>query len=264
MINRRLLLAAPVFLASLLPLSAQAADTFVVGAYPSNPPWEFINESGNYEGFEIDVAREVARRLGMEIRFENLGFQALFAATSSGRIDGAVSSISITEERLKNQSFTQPYYDSDGTIIGRDGSDISSLEDLKGKTIGVVAATTGAAWADANKDRYGIAEVVSYSAQQDLLLDVRNGRIDGGAGEIAGFQYAMTKTPGLKILVRIPTGERFAMMMKKDHPLLQKVNAAMTEMKKDGTMAKIHEKWFGVAPTEGTSTVVPSDVPTLK
>ena len=239
-----------------------AAQTLVVGAYPSNPPWEFINEQNEYHGFEIDVAREVAERLGMDVEFENLGFQALFAATASGRIDAAVSSISVTPERLENQSFTQPYYDSDGAIVGREGQGIDSLEDLEGKTIGVVAATTGAAWAEENAERLGIAEVVSYRAQQDLLLDAANGRIAGGAGEVAGFQYAIRQMPGLEILLRIPTGERFAMMMRKNHPLLPEINQALSEMKRDGTMAAIHEKWFGVPPDEGTSTVEPMEIPT--
>ncbi len=139
----------------------------------------------------------------------------LFAATSSGRIDFAISSISINNDRLKTQSFTQPYYDSDGTIVGKEGSSVKTLEDLKGKVVGVVAATTGEAWAKENAEKLGIAEVKSYAAQQDLLLDVQNGRIEGGAGELAGFQYAIQKVPGLKILVRIPTGERFAMMARR-------------------------------------------------
>ncbi|MCR4267161.1 ABC transporter substrate-binding protein [Nitratireductor sp. ZSWI3] len=241
--------------------SAALAETITVGAYPANPPWEYKTESGAFEGFEIDVARAVAERLGMEVEFQDLGFQALFAATSSGRIDFAVSSISITNERLQNQSFTQPYYDSDGTIVGREDSEVGTLEELKGKAVGVVAATTGEAWAKANAEKYGIADIRSYSAQQDLLMDVRAGRIEGGAGEIAGFQYAMTQVPGLKLLVRIPTGERFAMMTRKDHPLLERANEAISAMKEDGTMAAIHKKWFGVEPDAGTSTVEKMPIP---
>lgn len=240
---------------------AAFAETITVGAYPANPPWEYKTETGDFEGFEVDVAREVAKRLGMEVTFQDLGFQALFAATSSGRIDFAISSISITNERLQNQSFTQPYYDSDGTIVGREDSKVTTLEELDGKTIGVVAATTGEAWAKENAEKYGIADIRSYSAQQDLLLDVRAGRLEGGAGEIAGFQYAMTQVPGLKILVRIPTGERFAMMTRKDHPLLEKANEAISAMKEDGTMAAIHKTWFGVDPDEGTSTVKAMPIP---
>ncbi|MCC5781044.1 amino acid ABC transporter substrate-binding protein [Nitratireductor sp. B36] len=240
---------------------AAFAETITVGAYPANPPWEYKTETGDFEGFEVDVAREVAKRLGMDVTFQDLGFQALFAATSSGRIDFAISSISITNERLQNQSFTQPYYDSDGTIVGREDSKVTTLEELDGKTIGVVAATTGEAWAKENAEKYGIADIRSYSAQQDLLLDVRAGRLEGGAGEIAGFQYAMTQVPGLKILVRIPTGERFAMMTRKDHPLLEKANEAISAMKEDGTMAAIHKTWFGVDPDEGTSTVKAMPIP---
>ncbi|MAS12000.1 MAG: amino acid ABC transporter substrate-binding protein [Nitratireductor sp.] len=240
---------------------AAFAETITVGAYPANPPWEYKTETGGFEGFEVDVAREVAKRLGMDVTFQDLGFQALFAATSSGRIDFAISSISITNERLQNQSFTQPYYDSDGTIVGREDSKVTTLEELDGKTIGVVAATTGEAWAKENAEKYGIADIRSYSAQQDLLLDVRAGRLEGGAGEIAGFQYAMTQVPGLKILVRIPTGERFAMMTRKDHPLLEKANEAISAMKEDGTMAAIHKTWFGVDPDEGTSTVKAMPIP---
>jgi polar amino acid transport system substrate-binding protein len=238
-----------------------AQDKIVVGAYPANPPWEYKTEAGAFEGFVVDVAAVVAKRLGLEVEFQDMGFQALFAATASGRIDFAISSISITNDRQQNQSFTQPYYDSDGTVIGREDSTVASLDDLDGKVIGVVAGTTGEAWANENKDALGIAEVKSYNAQQDLLLEVQNGRIEGGAGEIAGFQYAMTQMPGLKILVRIPTGERFAMMAGKDHALVAEANDAITAMKEDGTLAAIHKKWFGVDPDPGTSTTTVMPLP---
>src|SRR5687768_3194338 len=107
MLNRRGLFAALAALGIGLAAPAAAQEPIVVGAYPSNPPWEFVNAEGNFEGFEIDVAREVAERLGREVEFQDLGFEALFAATQSGRIDFAVSSISVTNDRLQNQSFTQ-------------------------------------------------------------------------------------------------------------------------------------------------------------
>lgn len=261
MLNRLSLMG--IFMATSLFAAAPAiaADTIVIGTYPANPPWEYKTASGDFEGFEVDVVREVAKRLDLTPDFQDMGFQALFAATSSGRIDFAISSISITNDRLKNQSFTQPYHDSDGTVVGKPESTIKSLDDLKGKTIGVIAGSTGDAWAKANSEKLGIAEVKSYTAQQDLLMEVQNGRIDGGAGELAGFQYAMTKIAGLKLLVRIPTGERFALMAKKDSPLVGKVSDAISTMKADGTLAAIHKKWFNVDPEPGTSTVTSLPLP---
>ena len=107
-----LLLAAAVGIAA-GPATAYAADVLNVGAYPTNPPFEYKNESGTFEGFEVDIVNEAAKRAGMTTEIADLGFQALFAATTSKRIDVAISSITITPERLKSQSFTQPYYDSD-------------------------------------------------------------------------------------------------------------------------------------------------------
>lgn len=241
--------------------SPALADTIVVGAYPANPPWEYKTDSGAFEGFEVDLAKEVAKRVGVDVEFQDLGFQALFAATSSGRIDFAISSISVNSERLQNQGFTQPYYDSDGTVFGVPASPTHSLGDLKGKTVGVLSGSTGEAWAKANGEKLGFAEIKGYNAQQDLLLEVQNGRLDAGATEISGLQYAMMKMPGLKILLRIPTGEHFAMMTRKGHPLLAKANDAISAMKTDGTMAAIHKKWFGFDPEAGTSTVVPRPIP---
>ena len=87
---------------------ARAVEPLKVGAYPANPPWEYKAADGHFDGFEIDVVNDIAKRLSTTAVFQDFGFQALFAGVSSGRIDMAISSITITPERLKNQAFTQP------------------------------------------------------------------------------------------------------------------------------------------------------------
>ena len=87
-------------LAGLAPIAPASAETLEVGAYPANPPWENKKEDGSFEGFEVDLVNEIGKRIGAEMHIQDLGFQALFAATSSGRIDLAISSITITNERL--------------------------------------------------------------------------------------------------------------------------------------------------------------------
>ena len=225
--------------------SAAKAETLMVGAYPANPPWENKTETGDFEGFEVDLVKEIGKRIGADIEIQDLGFQALFAATSSGRIDLAISSISITNDRLQNQSFTQGYYDSDIALIAQADSDLADLAGMKGKTIGAISASVGEAWIKENTEQYGIGEFRGYNTQQELLLDVQSGRLAGAIGDIAGFQFAFTKMPGMKVVEPIPTGDKFAIMMKKGSPLLERVNGAIDEIKKDGTMAALHLKWLG-------------------
>ncbi|MAU96121.1 MAG: amino acid ABC transporter substrate-binding protein [Fulvimarina sp.] len=238
-----------------------AADTLTVGAYPANPPWEVKTETGSFEGFEVDLANEIAKRMGDEVEFQDLGFQALFAATASGRIDMAISTISITNERLQNQSFTQGYYDSDLALVTQIGSPVKSLADMKGQPVGALSTSTGETWIKENQEKYGFGDYKGYDTFQNLLLDVQNGRVAGGISDIGGFQYAMKQMPQLEIAERIQTGDRFAIMMAKNSPLLGEINDAISAIKQDGTMAKLHEKWLGVAPDAGTSTVEVLPIP---
>lgn len=225
--------------------SVAHAETLIVGAYPANPPWENKTESGDFEGFEVDLVKEIGKRLGTEVEFQDLGFQALFAATASSRVDMAISSISITNERLQNQSFTQGYYDSDIALVANSDTSLKTLDDIKDKTIGAISASVGEAWIKENTEKYGIKEYRGYNTQQDLLLDVQSARLDGAIGDIAGFQFAFTKMQGMKVVEPIPTGDKFAIMMKKGSPLLEKVNGAIDAIKQDGTMAALHKKWLG-------------------
>ncbi|MBS3650479.1 amino acid ABC transporter substrate-binding protein [Pseudaminobacter sp. 19-2017] len=240
---------------------AVAQETLNVGSYPNNPPFEFKGESGNFEGFEVDIVTEAAKRLGMNVDIQGLDFQPLFAATSSGRIDVAISSITITQERLGSQSFTQPYYDSDMGIAAKKDGEVKSLADLKGKIVGVLSGSTGDKWSKEHQSEQGFAEIKGYNTQQEVLLDLSAGRIDGVVSDVPGMGYAFTKMQGLAVVDRIKTGEQYGLMMTKNHPLLGKINDALTEMKKDGTLAAIHKKWFGTEPPADSSTVVEAPLP---
>ncbi|MGO4830706.1 ABC transporter substrate-binding protein [Rhizobiaceae sp. 2RAB30] len=259
-LDRRKLIAAAAALAMGLGMAGTAhAETLVVGAYPANPPWESKLENGDFEGFEVDLVKEIAKRIGADVQIEDLGFQALFSATVSGRIDLAISSISINNDRLQSQSFTQGYYDSDIALVGRKDTTLKGLEDMKGKTVGAISASVGEAWIKANTEKYGIGEYRGYDTQQNLILDMQSGRLDGGIGDIAGFQFAFQKMPDMAVVTAIPTGDKFGIMMKKGSPLLEKVNGAIDEIKKDGTMAALHKKWLGAdaAPDSSVNKVLP-------
>lgn len=244
-----------------IPHTSLAADTLNIGAYPNNPPFEFKNASGTFEGFEVEVATEAAKRAGLTVNIADYGFQALFSAIASKRIDVAISSITITPERLKTLSFTQPYYDSDMGIAVKDGSAIKAIADLKGKTVGVLSGSTGEKWAKEHQASDGIADVKGYNTQQDVLLDLNAGRIDAVVSDVPGMQYAFSKMKGMSVAIRIKTGEEYGLMLAKDSPFLTKLNDALTAMKKDGTLAAIHKKWFGNDAPAGSSTVTEKPIP---
>ena len=241
--------------------AAQDGGTLTVGAYPANPPWEFKNEQSEFEGFEVDLVEAIAERLGMEVEFQDLGFQALFAATSSGRIDMAISTITITDERLQNQDFTQGYFDSNLALVSASGSDVDGWEAMRGEPVGAISASVGEAWIAANAEEYGLGEYRGYADQQGLLLDAANGRIAGAVGDLAGFEFAAEQNPGLRIVTPIETGDRFAIMMPKGSELLGPVNDAITALKEEGVLAELHEKWLGIPAPEGSSTVEPREIP---
>ena len=245
-----------------LSTAAQAErQTLTVGAYPANPPWEFKNEQNEFEGFEVDMITEIAERLDMDLEISDYGFQALFAATASGRIDVAISTITITNERLENQSFTQGYYDADLSLVTREGR-LDGLADMEGQVVGAIAASTGERWINANMETYGFGNVVTHPTQQGLLMDVLAGRIHGAIGDVTGFVFAAQEMPDLHIAEVIPTGDRYGMMLPQGSPLLEPINDAISAMKEDGTMAAIYERWLGQPPAEGSSTVTVMPIPT--
>jgi polar amino acid transport system substrate-binding protein len=246
--------------ALLLSLPAAAA-VWTVGANVGNVPWEFQDAKGQIVGFEIDLVSEAARRSGHTVKIENIPFNGLFAAVASGRIQIAISSITITPKRLETLAFSQPYYDSDQSLSVLKASRMAALADLAGKTVGVDTASTGDIWATANTAAYKIAKISRYEGLAPAMLDLASGRIDGYISDVPAVAYYIKDKPQYRVAARIPTGERYAFMFAKSFPDIAKVNDALTAMKKDGTIAQVHTKWFGTPPPADSATVKVLDMP---
>lgn len=167
---------------------ALAAD-WTVGANIGNVPWEFQDASGKFVGFEIDLVNEVAKRAGKTVQIENIPFNGLFPAVQSGRIQIAISSITITPKRLESLAFAQPYYDSDQSLSVLKTAKIDKLEDLSGKTVGVDTASTGDIYATANTAKLKIAKISRYEGLAPAMLDLASGRIDGYISDIPAVEY---------------------------------------------------------------------------
>jgi polar amino acid transport system substrate-binding protein len=239
------------------------AEEINVGANIGNVPWEFQDASGKIVGFEIDLMTEVGKRLGMEVKFTNIPFQGLFAAVQSGQIDAAVSSITITKKRLESVSFAQPYYDSDQSLTVKADSGIDGLAGMEGKIVGVDTGSTGDIWVTEHQAETKIGTINKYEGLAPAMLDLDAGRINGYISDIPALLYYVKDKPHFKVVERIKTTEQYSVMFAKDSPLATKVNDTITELKKDGTLAKIHETWFGTKPDEGLATSTVMDMPKL-
>jgi len=249
-------------MAAITPAAASAAE-IRVGANIGNVPWEFQNAQGEIVGFEIDLMKEVGKRLGMDVTFVNIPFQGLFAAVQSGQIDAAVSSITITRKRLESVSFAQPYYDSDQSLTVLKDSGIAGLDGMKGKTVGVDTGSTGDMWTTEHQAAAEIGAISRYEGLQSAMLDLQAGRIDGYVSDIPALLYYVKDKPQFAVVERIKTTEQYSAMFAKDAPLAALVNDAITAMKQDGTLAVIHETWFGAKPEDGLATTTVLEMPKL-
>ena len=241
---------------------ALAAD-WTVGANIGNVPWEFQDASGKFVGFEIDLVNEAAKRAGKTVQIENIPFNGLFPAVQSGRIQIAISSITITPKRLESLAFAQPYYDSDQSLSVLKTAKIDKLEDLSGKTVGVDTASTGDIYATANTAKLKIAKISRYEGLAPAMLDLASGRIDGYISDIPAVEYYIKDKPQYRIAARIPTAERYSFMFAKTFADAGSINDILTAMKKDGFVSATHKKWFGSTPPDTSSSVKVMDVPKL-
>jgi len=245
------------------PLLAAAADagTWIVGANVGNVPWEFQDAQGNFVGFEIDLITEVAKRAGKTVQFENIPFNGLFSAVQSGRIQIALSSITVTPRRLESLAFSQPYYDSDQSLSVLKTARINGLDDLAGKVVGVDTASTGDMWATANAARYQIASISRYEGLAPAMLDLASGRIDVYISDLPAVEYYIRNKRQYRIAARVPTGERYAFMHAKNFSDAARLNEVLSQLKKEGYIARLHQQWFGSLPPATSSTVVAMDAP---
>jgi polar amino acid transport system substrate-binding protein len=239
-------------------------DELTVGANIGNLPWEFQDTAGELIGFEIDLVNEVAKRLNRKVNVINIPFNGLFSAVQSSRIDIAISSITITEQRLTSVSFAQPYYDSDQSLTIRSGSDIRSINDLQGKIIAVDTGSTGDIWASENQQRYGFKEIRRYEGLAPAALDLQIGRVVGYISDIPAMQYYTKDKAELEVVERIKTGGSYSMMFRKDDKLALSVNEIITTLKQEGFVNDLHEKWFGVLAEDNTSTAKVTAMPGVK
>ncbi|MCP8896574.1 ABC transporter substrate-binding protein [Shinella daejeonensis] len=254
-------LIAPVFLVA--GATAAHADSINVATNIANPPFEFQDGSGTLMGFEVDLMNLVGEKLGKTVEFQEMPFQSLFAAVQSSRSDVAIGSITITKQRLESVAFTQPFYDADQCLTVGSKSGIENIEGMEGKTLAVITGTTGEIWANDNEAELKFGSINRYDGNQDPMLDIATGRVDGLVHDCPIDAYYIKDKPQYAIVATIPTNEQFGLMLPKDSPLLEEVNGIISELKEGGQLGELHKKWFGIEAAADSSTVTVLPVPGL-
>ncbi|CAI6236969.1 putative ABC transporter extracellular-binding protein YckB [Bacillus subtilis] len=206
--------------------------------------------SDKLTGYEVEVVREAAKRLGLKVEFKEMGIDGMLTAVNSGQVDAAANDIDVTKDREKKFAFSTPYKYSYGTAIVRkdDLSGIKTLKDLKGKKAAGAATTVYMEVAR----KYGAKEVIYDNAtNEQYLKDVANGRTDVILNDYYLQTLALAAFPDLNITIHpdikyMPNKQ--ALVIKKSNEALQKkMNEALKEMSKDGSLTKLSKQFFNKA-----------------
>ena len=217
------------------------ASVLVMGTNATFKPFEY-KEGGQVVGFDVDLAREIAKDLGAELKIEDMSFDGLLPALEGGRIDLAIAGMSVTTEREKNALFSEPYYQATQRIIVPEDSKIFNKSGLIGKKIGVQLGTTG----DILASEISGAKVIQFPAAPNVLQELASGRVDAVILDDAPATQYITAFTGLKILSAPIGNESYAIAMKKsNHTLKEKVDQTINRMKEDGRMDAMLKKYFG-------------------
>lgn len=221
------------------------AGKIIIGIDDTYPPMEFKDKDNKLVGYDIDMANEIGKKLGIKVEFVPTAWDGIFMALQSKKFDVIHSSVSITDERKKTMIFTEPYiYGGNAIFVKADNTTVNSQDDFKGKIIGCQVGTTAQ---DALSKISGMKEVKKYNGMTEAFLDLKNGRIDAVVSDpqVGDYYIASQKDKFKKIkslLSQEPIGVAFR---KDDTDLRDGYQKAMDELKKDGTLSKLSEKWFG-------------------
>ena len=217
-----------------------AGGTLVMGTNAEFPPYEYY-EGQEVVGIDAEMAAAVAEKLGMELKIEDMAFDSLIPALSSGKVDIVAAGMTVTEDRLASVNFSDTYATGIQAIIVTEDSDIASADDLVGKTIGVQQGTTGDLYAT---DVEG-ATIERYAKGMEAVQSLSQGKIDAVIIDNEPANVFVSEVEGLKILDEAFATEDYAVAVAKDNEeLLEQVNTALAELKEDGTLQAIVDKYI--------------------
>ena len=226
----------------------KARGTFVLGLDDSFPPLGFRSEDNEIVGYDIDLAKEVAKRLGVDFRAQPIDWDAKEMELETGKIDCIWNGFTITDDRRKALSFTEAYLNNDQVLVVREDSGITSLAGMTGKIVGIQSGSSAQEAVDDNAAfASSISKIIMFKDNITALNDLDIGGLDGVVMDsvVANYSIAQTKKP-FRVINESLANEGYGIGFRKNEPELRDaVWAILKEMQADGTVTAISQKWFG-------------------
>lgn len=220
--------------------------TYIIATDTTFAPFEFKNDAGEYVGIDLELLEAIAQDQGFAYELNPLGFSAAVQALEAGQADGVIAGMSITEERKASFDFSEPYFDS-GVVMGvsADNSDITSYEDLEGRTVAVKVATEGATFAESIKDEYGFTTVV-FDDSVAMYMDVLVGNSAACFEDYPVMGYSISQGIELKMVTEMEAGNSYGFAVGKGEnaELLEMFNAGLANLVESGKYQEILDKYI--------------------
>lgn len=223
-------------------LSTVEPGKLIMSTNAAFPPYEMTTDSGEFEGIDIETAQAIADKLGLELQIDDMDFDAALLAVQQGKSDMLMAGVTVTDERQNVMDFTDSYATGIQSIIVKEDSDIASVDDLAGKKIGTQRGTTGYLYCS---DDFGDENVVAYDDGLTAVQMLNNGQVDCVVIDNAPAKEFIAANPGLKLLDTAYVEEDYAIGVGKGNTELKDaINTALEELKADGTLQAIVDKYI--------------------
>lgn len=224
---------------------AQSDNVIVMGTNAEFEPFEY-RDGLEITGFDVEIAKKIAEKLGKELVVEDMAFDTLIMALNSDKVDFIAAGMTATDERKTQVDFSDSYFKSQQMIIVKaDDTTITTADDLAGKKVGVQLGTTGDLFVSTTEE---IAEVAQFQAGTQAVMDLKNGKIDAVVIDAEPAKKMTEGQSDLKLLDAPFVQEEYAIAVKKGNDeILAAINETLAAIKADGTYDEIYAKYFDVA-----------------